>query len=75
MKQYSVQMIAKELNISKNALRYYDKIQLLSPIRGDNNYRYYTEQDRSFVNDSLYIIKNRFPTCFVATLNVNNNFY
>jgi len=45
MKKYSIQAVSDQLHISRNALRYYDKIQLLCPVRGENNYRYYTEAD------------------------------
>lgn len=43
MKTYSISQVAEEFNISKDTLRYYDKINLLSPERGENRYRYYTE--------------------------------
>lgn len=33
------------LSIPKDTLRYYDKIGLICPKRGDNRYRYYTEED------------------------------
>lgn len=33
------------LKISKNTLRYYDRIQLLSPSRNENQYRSYSEKD------------------------------
>lgn len=33
------------LGMSKDTLRYYDKLGMVCPQRGDNRYRYYTEQD------------------------------
>lgn len=42
---FTVKEIAEKLNISIDTLRYYDKIGLLSPNRGENKYRYYTEED------------------------------
>lgn len=45
MKQYSIRDISEKLGISKYTLRYYDKIDLVCPLRGENKYRYYTEQD------------------------------
>lgn len=43
MKTYTLSQVAEEFNISKDTLRYYDKINVLSPERGENQYRYYTE--------------------------------
>lgn len=45
MKNYSVDEVSKKLNISKYTLRYYDKMNLISPKRGDNNYRYYSKEN------------------------------
>lgn len=45
MKENSIHAVAKQLNISKDTLRYYDRIGLVSPTRGENNYRYYQDTD------------------------------
>jgi DNA-binding transcriptional MerR regulator len=45
MKQYSIRQASELLKMSKDTLRYYDKLGLVSPARGENRYRYYTEQD------------------------------
>lgn len=45
MNRYSISQISKKLDISKDTLRYYDKIKLISPLRSENQYRYYTEDD------------------------------
>ena len=45
MKNYSIQQVSERLHIPKDTLRYYDKLKLVSPSRGENRYRYYTEQD------------------------------
>lgn len=45
MKQLSIRQVSEQLQISKDTLRYYDKLKLVCPKRGENNYRYYTEQD------------------------------
>jgi DNA-binding transcriptional MerR regulator len=37
--------VSELLTIPKDTLRYYDKLGLVSPSRGENRYRYYTEQD------------------------------
>ena len=45
LKQYSIQQVSELLRIPKDTLRYYDKLGLVSPSRGENRYRYYIEQD------------------------------
>ena len=45
MEQYSIQQTSQLLKMSKDTLRYYDKLGLVCPTRGGNRYRYYTEQN------------------------------
>lgn len=45
MNNYSIQEVSESLHIPKDTLRYYDKLELVSPSRGKNRYRYYVEQD------------------------------
>ena len=45
MERLSIRQVSEQLRISKDTLRYYDKLQLVSPKRGENNYRYYTAED------------------------------
>ena len=45
MKKYSISQTAKILSLPKDTLRYYDKIGLVNPTRGENNYRYYSDMD------------------------------
>lgn len=42
---YSIGQTSDMLCIPKDSLRYYDKLGLMSPKRGENNYRYYDDQD------------------------------
>ncbi len=42
MNELTVSEVSRELNISKDTLRYYDKIGLVKALRKVNNYRYYT---------------------------------
>lgn len=65
MKRYSIRAVSEQLNISKHALRYYDKIHLLCPTRGENNYRYYTEQD---VLDLQYVEVMKFAGFSLAEI-------
>lgn len=52
MKRYTIRDVSEELGIPKYTLRYYDKVNLVCPSRGENKYRYYTERD---VLDLRYI--------------------
>ena len=42
---YSLDKTTKLLNITKDSLRYYEKIGLITAKRKENNYRYYNEED------------------------------
>ena len=45
MERLSIKQVSEQLQISKDTLRYYDKLKLVCPKRGDNNYRYYSGDD------------------------------
>ena len=45
MKEYSIKQVSELLQMPKDTLRYYDKLKMVSPSRGENRYRYYTERD------------------------------
>ncbi len=42
--KYSIDQAASITGMSKDTLRYYDKQKIVQPARGENNYRYYTEE-------------------------------
>jgi len=44
-KKYNVKEVAEIFKIPANKLRFYEKKGLLNPERGENNYRYYNEED------------------------------
>ncbi|MFX3634034.1 MAG: MerR family transcriptional regulator [Candidatus Pristimantibacillus sp.] len=44
-KNYSIQEVSQMLGISKDTLRYYDRIGVVSPPREDNRYRRYSKED------------------------------
>lgn len=49
-KRYQIGELAKELNLNKETIRYYEKIGILnSPKRESNGYRYYSEDDRQML--------------------------
>lgn len=43
--KYTIKQISKYTNIPQATLRYYDNLGLVSPARGDNKYRYYSDLD------------------------------
>jgi len=45
MSKFSVSQAAKMTYTNKDTLRYYDKLKIVSPARGENGYRYYSQQD------------------------------
>lgn len=52
MKKYTVKQVSELLNIPKDTLIYYDKLDIVKPQRGDNGYRYYSDDD---INDLKYV--------------------
>lgn len=44
-KLYSIQEASQILGMSKDTLRYYDRIGIISPSRKDNRYRRYSKED------------------------------
>ncbi|ADU32167.1 MerR family transcriptional regulator [Evansella cellulosilytica] len=44
-KLYSIQEVSKILGISKDTLRYYDRIGIVTPSREENRYRTYSKND------------------------------
>lgn len=47
MKTYTVKQVSDMLKIPKDTLIYYDRLQMVQPQRGNNGYRYYSDQDIS----------------------------
>lgn len=45
MEKCTVKQVSEMLNIPKDTLIYYDKLEIVQPQRGDNGYRYYTSQN------------------------------
>jgi DNA-binding transcriptional MerR regulator len=45
MERLSIKQVSEQLQMSKDTLRYYDKLKLVCPKRGENSYRYYTGED------------------------------
>ena len=49
-KYFKINEVSKLYNIGIDSLRYYEEIGLISPIRGENNYRYYSFDDLMRLN-------------------------
>ncbi|WP_127586939.1 MerR family transcriptional regulator [Paenibacillus koleovorans] len=68
-KLYSIQEVSQLLGMSRDTLRYYDRIGIVSPFREDNRYRRYSKSDlialmniqiMQFADFSLDEIKGKF---------------
>lgn len=42
---WTIRQMSEMMGIPMDSLRYYDKLGIVSPKRGENGYRYYTERD------------------------------
>lgn len=42
---YKIEDVAKKTGLTKRAIRYYEDIELIKPIRSESSYRLYTEDD------------------------------
>lgn len=60
MKTYTVKQASDLLAIPKDTLIYYDKLGIVTPKRGENGYRYYTDQDISELKYVEVLKKNHF---------------
>ena len=45
----------RQVGVTKANIRFYEKEGLLSPARGENNYREYTEEDREVLEKIKYL--------------------
>lgn len=42
-KYYKIEEVAKKTGLTKRAIRYYEDVELIKPIRVESSYRLYTE--------------------------------
>lgn len=74
MKHYLIGDVAKLLPISKDTLRYYDKLGLVSPKKStQNNYRYYTKEDLLTLTYVLVLKDLELPLEEIKLLICNNS--
>lgn len=52
--KYKIGDVANLMGLSRDTLRHYEKRGILTSQRGDNGYRYYTDQDISRLISILY---------------------
>lgn len=70
--RYTVNKLAKLSGVSPRTLRFYDKIDLLKPaFYGDNQYRYYEEEQLLMLQQILFFRELGFPLLMqIQVLNV-----
>ena len=52
-REYTIGQAAELLNLSRDALRFYEKKRLVMPKKKENGYRYYTEEDIRLLLDLI----------------------
>ena len=66
---YTIGKLAKDFNLSRSTLLYYDKIGLLKPsVRKENNYRYYSEKDKDRLEQIVLHRKTGVPLENIAQI-------
>lgn len=72
--KYLIGDVANLMGLSRDTLRYYEKRGILTSTKGDNGYRYYTEQDISRLVGILYQRKMNISLDDMETLWSDNTF-
>ena len=54
MKMYFIKQVSELSGVSVRTLHHYDNIGLLSPKKDEKGYRYYSEEDLSYLQTILY---------------------
>lgn len=79
-KHYRIEAVAKRTGLTKRAIRYYEDIELIKPIRTDARYRLYSEEDiekilriRSY-RDSMGFTLIEIKDIFELELNIKSIF-
>src|SRR3990167_7996677 len=72
---YTVKQLAKISGVSVRTLHFYDKIGLLKPAHyGENNYRYYEEEQLLMLQQILFYRELGFPLSEIQQIVCSNNF-
>lgn len=56
-REYTIGEAAERLNVSRDTLRFYEKKKLVKPRKGDNGYRYYSDDDIQMLLDFVFLRK------------------
>lgn len=73
--RYTVNKLAKISGLSPRTLRFYDEIGLLNPAYyGDNNYRYYEEEQLLMLQQILFFRELRFPLIDIQKIISSHDF-
>lgn len=54
-REYTIGEVAELLQVSRDTLRFYEKKKLVSPKKGENGYRYYSEEDIRMLLDLVFL--------------------
>ena len=68
---YLIKTVSKISGVSVRTLHHYDEIGLLSPQKQENGYRYYSEEDMSFLQMILFFILPKKETMMIWTGHIN----
>src|SRR4029079_4342675 len=72
---YTVNKLAKLSGVSARTLRFYDEIGLLKPAYvGDNDYRYYEEEQLLMLQQILFYLELDFPLNQIQSIISSDNF-
>lgn len=72
--EYSIQELSELAGVSSRTLRYYDEIGLLKPLHvGENNYRYYGNEELSKLQNILFYRKRGFQLKTIKNILENPN--
>ena len=72
---YTVNRLAKLSGVSSRTLRFYDEIGLLKPaFYGDNQYRYYEEEQLLMLQQILFFRELGFPLSDIQRILSSNDF-
>ncbi len=73
--RYTINQLAKLSGVSTRTLRFYDEIGLLKPaFYGDNQYRYYKEEQLLLLQQILFFRELEFPLNDIKTILSRNDF-
>lgn len=73
MREYTIGEAAQLLKVSRDALRFYERKGLVAPVKKDNGYRYYSEDQISILTDIIFLRKIQCGIQDIQTMYENGN--